>query len=88
MMSDNDTFQSDHNRLWDISDAETGVEDTSIVVPDLYDYYTGGEMGLLETSVIWSATDVAAGTRISARMQASTTDAADRIGQILMFGLR
>lgn len=44
---------------------------------------TGGPIG-----VVWIPWDRPAGDRIAARMQSSTSDATDRVGSVLMFGLR
>lgn len=87
MFSDDDQRAAGQDRLWDISTGAAGAESGSVTISNLYDHYQW-EVGILEAAIQWTGASISAGTRISARMQSSTTDAASRVGSVLLFGLR
>lgn len=85
MTGDNFQPQTDQERLWDFAYGAAGSE--TVFVSGFHERITGGEETTTR-SVRWLPWGRASGDRVAARMQASITDAADRIGTALLFGVR
>lgn len=85
VLTDNQTFQADHNRLWTFA---TGAATAEIdFCAQLYEFIFNDEVGLI-MAPFWIPWNRASGDRISAKMQASTNDSVDRIGKVIFFGVR
>lgn len=81
----NNSATSQQERLWDLA---TGAAASEVdFATGLYDEVSSGEYNLLP-GIFWMPGGMAAGTRISARMQCSIIDATDRLGGVYLFGLR
>lgn len=85
LFSDNKQNQTEQDRLWTLAHGAASSEVDFIT--ELYDRLHNAETNMLN-HVIWIPWGRSSGDRISARMQCSITDAADRLGQVWIFGLR
>lgn len=79
------TAQTDHDRLWDVGTGASGSE--VAFISNYYQSFTNEE-GSNSSHPLMFPWDKAAGTRVAARMQASITDATDRLGSIYLYGVR
>lgn len=82
---DDEQNQTAHDRLWTVAHGAAASEVDFIT--NLYDSVSALETNILN-GVLWIPWDRASGDRISAKMQCSIIDAADRIGSVYLFGLR
>ena len=76
--------QSNINKLVDVATGEVSSE--VIFMPDMYERRNSNESQ--SNGVIWDPGGQTSGTRISARAQADDADAVDRLGTVILFGLR
>lgn len=79
------TFQSDHNRLWDLA---RGAVSSEVVFASNYHQFVSGFENTSTVGVQWDKWGRASGDRISVNMQSSGINDTDRLGTAVLFGLR
>lgn len=86
MFSDNAQFQTDQRRFWDVGYGAAGSE--TLIIEDLPQFVSAVETAGFSRQPIWMPWGRPAGERIAVNMQSTTTDATDRIGTCVMYGVR
>lgn len=83
-LGDDNSAQSDQNRIWQVSIGAAGSEGGAIII-DTLDQYVDVTERLTNNAILlpWGLPE---GTRVSVRMQTSITDASDRVGTAYIIG--